>query len=95
MKTIGDKLAIITSIILVLMGFCMWKQNKIITDYQELINNADSAIVIKHDTIYSDIDSTVTQPIIIKETIIRTDTLYNENGDSIPVKKKKKYIQIL
>ena len=91
---IGDKLAIIVSIMLIFMGIILWKQNKTINEYQDIINNADTAVVIKHDTIYTDVDTTVTQPIIIKETIIRVDTLYNDEGDSILVKKKSKLIQI-
>lgn len=94
-QKISDKLAIIVSIILILMGAVMWKQNKTLNEYKGIINSIDTtAVVIKHDTIDVSTDTTIYKPVIIKETIIRVDTLYNGDGDTINVKKKTRLIPI-
>ena len=94
-QKISDKLAIIVSIILILMGVVMWKQNKTLNEYKGIINSIDTtAVVIKHDTIDASTDTTIYKPVIIKETIIRVDTLYNGDGDTINVKKKTRLIPI-
>lgn len=91
----NNRLLFIATFIMALMSAVMFYQNKTLNRYKEILNNVDTtAVVIQHDTLYTDIDSTITQPIIIKETIIRTDTLYNNDGDTIPVKKKTRLIPI-
>lgn len=87
-------LGIATLIILFLVGVCFY-QDRVLKKYRNITEQIDTtSVVIKHDTIYTDVDSTITQPVIIKETIIRVDTLYDDNGDSIEVKKKPRFIQI-
>ena len=91
-------LGIATLIILFLVGVCFY-QDRVLKKYRDVVEQIDTtSVIIKHDTIYTDVDLTVTQPIIIKETVIRTDTLYKMNEDSTvtmtPVKLKKKFIQI-
>ena len=91
----NDTLLVIATVIMILMGIVLWKQNYTLKEYKDMFNSIDTtSVVIQHDTIYTDVDTTVTQPIIIKETIIRTDTLYTSDGDSIPVKKKTRLIPI-
>ena len=85
-------LGIATIIILFLVGVCFY-QDRVLKKYRDVVEQIDTtAVVVRHDTIYTDVDSTITQPVIIKETIIRVDTLYDNNGDSIPLKKKPRLI---
>lgn len=87
-------LGIATFIIIFLVGVCYY-QDRVLKKYRDVVEQIDTtSVIIKHDTIYTDVDSTITQPVIIKETIIRVDTLYDDNGDSIPLKKKPRFIQI-
>lgn len=88
----------LTIVIFILIGMLMatWMIfGHKIDQYKELINSIDTtSVVIKHDTIDVSTDTTIYKPVIIKETIIRVDTLYNDDGDAINVKKKKRHIQI-
>lgn len=94
-KNANNRLLFIATFIMALMAAVMFYQNKTLNRYKEILNNVDTtAVVIQHDTLYTDIDSTITQPIIVKETILRIDTLYNNDGDTIPVKKKTRLIPI-
>lgn len=88
---IRDVLMLSTAILLIILGIVLWKQNKTINEYQNIINSIDTtSVVIKHDTIDVSTDTTIYKPVIIKETIIRVDTLYNDDGEAINVKKKEK-----
>ena len=90
-----NKLLTISGFIIAAMIALLVYQDHIISKYKNAIEEIDTtSVIIKHDTLYTDIDSTITQPVIIKETIIRVDTLYDENGDSIEVKKKPRLILI-
>lgn len=87
-------LGIATFIIIFLVGVCYY-QDKVLKKYKDVVEQIDTtAVVIKHDTIDVGTDTTIYKPVIIKETIVRVDTLYDENGDSIPIKKKPRFIQI-
>ena len=91
----NNTLLVIAFIIMTIMMGVMFFQNKTLTKYKNILDNIDTtSVVVQHDTIYTDIDTTVTQPIIIKETILRVDTLYNNDGDTIEVKKKTRLIPI-
>ena len=95
MKRKNDLLLIVSYILILAGSLLFFFQNRTLEKYKDILNNVDTtAVVIKHDTVYTDIDSTITQPIIIKETILRIDTLYNNDGDTIPVKKKTRLIPI-
>ena len=90
-----NKLLTISGFIIAAMIALLVYQDHIISKYKNAIEEIDTtSVIIKHDTLYTDIDSTITQPVIIKETIIRVDTLYDENGDSIEIKKKPRLILI-
>lgn len=85
-------LGIATFIIIFLIGIAYY-QDKVIQKYKDVVEQIDTtAVVIKHDTIDVGTDTTIYKPVIIKETIIRVDTLYDDNGDSIPLKKKPRLI---
>jgi hypothetical protein len=65
----------------------------VIQKYKDVVEQIDTtAVVVEHDTIDVGTDTTIYKPVIIKETIIRVDTLYDDNGDSIPLKKKPRLI---
>ena len=91
-----NDLLLIVSYILILAGSLLFFfQNRTLEKYKDILSNVDTtAVVVKHDTIYTDRDTTITQPIVIKETILRIDTLYTSDGDTVDVKKKTKLIPI-
>lgn len=94
-KKTNDMIIIAATVLMLLMGIVMFYQNKTLNEYKDIINSVDTtSVVIKHDTIDVSTDTTIYKPVIIKETIIRVDTLYNDDGDAINVKKKKRHIQI-
>lgn len=93
-KKTNDMLIIAATVLMLLMGIVMFYQNKTLNEYKDIINSVDTtSVVIKHDTIDVSTDTTIYKPVIIKETLIRVDTLYNDDGDAINVKKKKRHIQ--
>jgi len=94
-KKTNDMIIIAATVLMLLMGIVMFYQNKTLNEYKGIINSIDTtSVVIKHDTIDVSTDTTIYKPVIIKETLIRVDTLYNDDGDAINVKKKKRHIQI-
>lgn len=94
-KKTNDMIIIAATVLMLLMGIVMFYQNKTLNKYKDIINSVDTtAVVIKHDTIDVSTDTTIYKPVIIKETIIRVDTLYNDDGDTINVKKKTRFIPI-
>lgn len=74
--------------------FGIYLQQNQIKKLQNIINTADTTYVIKRDTIDVSTHTSDTVPVIIKETSIRVDTLYQKIADStyvqipIPIKKK-------
>ena len=95
MEKTNNTLILIAAIIITLLTGLCYLQNETLAKYKAILNDIDTtAVVIKHDTIYVSTDTTIYKPVIIKETIVRVDTLYNDNGDTINVKKKKRLIQI-
>lgn len=94
-KKTNDMLIIAATVLMLLMGIVMFYQNKTLNEYKDIINSVDTtSVAIKHDTIDVSTDTTIYKPVIIKETIIRVDTLYNGDGDTINVKKKTRFIPI-
>lgn len=90
-----NKLLTISGFIIAAMIALLVYQDHVISKYKNAIEEIDTtAVIIKHDTIDIGTDTTIYKPVIIKETIIRVDTLYDENGDSIPLKKKPRLILI-
>ena len=90
---INEKLLMIALAIIIVLLTITFFQNNTLTKYRNLLNNVDTtAVVIKDDTIDVSTDTTIYKPVIIKETLLRVDTLYNNDGDTIEVKKKIKLI---
>lgn len=87
-------LGIATLIIATLIGICCY-QDKIIEKYKNITEQIDTtSVVIKRDTVLLELERKDTVPVIIKETTVRVDTLYQQNEDStyseIPIPLKKK-----
>ena len=86
-------LGIAAFIIIFLVGVCYY-QDRVLKKYKDVVEQIDTTYVIKRDTIDVSTHTSDTVPVIIKETSIRVDTLYQKIGDStytqipIPIKKK-------
>lgn len=89
-------IAITVSIIMALMLGVMHLQNRTINKYKNLLEKIDTTTTITVDTLFLDkiiVDSIPKEKTI---TIIKRDTLYKHEGDSIiatPIILKKKVIQ--
>jgi len=94
----NDKLLVVAAIIMTLMMGVMFWQNRILDKYKNLLEKTDTITTTKVDTLYLDkiiVDSIPKEKTI---TIIKRDTLYKHDGDSIiatPIILKKKVIQTL
>lgn len=94
----NDKLLVVAAIIMTLMMGVMFWQNRILDKCKNLLEKTDTTIVTFTDTLYLDkiiVDSIPKEKTI---TIIKRDTLYKHDGDSIiatPIILKKKVIQTL
>ena len=93
----NDKLLVVAAIIMTLMMGVMFWQNRILDKYKNLLEKTDTTIVTFTDTLYLDkiiVDSIPKEKTI---TIIKHDTLYKHDGDSIiatPIFLKKNITQI-
>lgn len=93
----NDKLLVVAAIIMTLMMGVMFWQNRILDKYKNLLEKTDTTIVTFTDTLYLDkiiVDSIPKEKTI---TIIKRDTLYKHDGDSIiatPIILKKNITQI-
>ena len=92
----SDKLLIIATFIMVFMGAVLFFQNKTINNLRDLLEKTDTTTTMVIDTLYLEKTYTDTVPKYITQTIIKTDTLYKMEGDSlsqtpilISLKKKK------
>lgn len=94
----NDKLLVVAAIIMTLMMGVMFYQNRVLDKYKNLLEKTDTTSIITVDTLYLDkiiVDSIPKEKTI---TIIKRDTLYKHDGDSIiatPIILKKKVIQTL
>lgn len=93
----NDKLLVVAAIIMTLMMGVMFYQNRVLDKYKNLLEKTDTTIVTFTDTLYLDkiiVDSIPKEKTI---TIIKRDTLYQHDGDSIiatPIFLKKNITQI-
>ena len=92
----NDKLLIIATVIMLFMGAVLFFQNKTINNLRDLLEKTDTTTTMVIDTLYLEKTYTDTVPKYITQTIIKTDTLYKMEGDSlsqtpilISLKKKK------
>lgn len=77
-KKTNDMLIIAATVLMLIMGIVIWKQNAIIKDYQQTTDT-----IVKTDTLFLEKEIKDSVPIVqYKKEIIR-DTLYQKIGDSI------------
>lgn len=80
-KKTNDMLIIAATVLMLIMGIVIWKQNTMIKDYQQTIENTDT--IVQTDTLFLEKEIKDSVPIVqYKKEIIR-DTLYQKIGDSI------------
>ena len=95
----NDKLLLIATFIMMLMGAVMYYQNKTLNKYRELLEQTDTTTISVVDTLYLEKTVTDTVPQFINQTIYKTDTVFKKEGDSISVQpmlitlKKKKLVE--
>lgn len=82
-KLISKTLILASAVAMILLMITAFTQDTIISHLKNIINNQDTLITIKTDTLY--LERTITDSIPVERyiTIIKRDTLYNKQGDSI------------
>lgn len=82
-KLISNTLILASAVAMILLLVTAFAQDTIISHLKNIINNQDTLITIKTDTLY--LERTITDSIPVEKyiTIIKRDTLYNKQGDSI------------
>ena len=95
----NNVLLIIASIIIAAMMGVMYYQDKVMTNMRNLLEKTDTTTTLTVDTLYLEKTYTDTVPKYITQTIFKTDTVYEKEGDSISattllitLKKKKQPI---
>lgn len=73
----------VSAVAMILLLVTAFAQDTIISHLKNIINNQDTITTIKTDTLY--LERTLTDSIPVEKyiTIIKRDTLYNKQGDSI------------
>ena len=82
-KLISNTLILASAVAMILLLVTAFAQDTIISHLKNIINNQDTLITIKTDTLY--LERTITDSIPVEKyiTIIKRDTLYQTTGDSI------------
>lgn len=95
----NDKLLIVATFIMILMGAVMFYQNKTMNKMRDLLEKVDTTTTMVVDTLYLEKTYTDSVPKYITQTIFKTDTVYQKEGDSISATpllitlKKKKLVE--
>ena len=95
----NNVLLIVATVIMTLMMGVMYYQNKVMTDMRHLLEKTDTTTTMTVDTLYLEKTVTDSVPKYITQTIFKTDTLYEKEGDSISATpllitlKKKKLVE--
>lgn len=95
----NDKLLIVATFIMILMGAVMFYQNKTMNKMRDLLEKVDTTTTMVVDTLYLEKTYTDSVPKYITQTIFKTDTVYKKEGDSISATpllitlKKKKLVE--
>jgi hypothetical protein len=84
MKEKAQSLIIFLGTIVVgMMLIVMYKQDKQLMEYQDIINNMDTLTVVERDTLYETKTVTDTVPKYITKTITKRDTIYKDSTQHI------------
>ena len=83
MKLTNNTLLCVATILVAICLVVMHYQNKTIQDFKNLIEQIDTTVTIKRDTIWK--DTLITEKEFVPKYItkIKTDTLYKSNGDTV------------
>ena len=84
-------LAICTFLLIFTVGVAVY-QNRVLNKYKSLLEQVDTTLYSVTDTVYKTIVITDSVPKYINNTVVKTDTFYTNNGDTIKVNLKKKEI---
>lgn len=88
-----------TILITLMMALLFWQQNTLNT-YKTLLEKTDTTTTMTVDTLYLEKTYTDTVPQYINQTIYKTDTVFEKQGDSISATpllitlKKKKQVEL-
>lgn len=90
MKLTNNTLLCVATILVAICLVVMHYQNKTIQDFKNLIEQADTTVTIKRDTIWK--DTTITEKEFVPKYItkIKTDTLIKTNGDTVQLATESK-----
>lgn len=79
----SDKLLIIATVIMLFMGVVMYYQNKTMNKMRDLLEKVDTTTITTTDTLYLDKYIVDSVPKYVTEYTVKTDTVYQKEGDSI------------
>ena len=81
-KTSNVLLIVATVLMTVMLGI-MFYQNKTLEKYKDLLEKVDTTTTMTVDTLFLEKTYTDTVPKYINQTIFKTDTVFQKEGDSI------------
>ena len=79
----NNTLLIIATLIIAFMTTICWFQNSTLDNYKKLLEETDTTTIVETDTVYRDTTIVDTVPQYIHQLIVKTDTVYKQEGDSI------------
>lgn len=98
-KKTNNRLLFIAIFIMALMSAVMFYQNKTMTEMRQLLEKTDTTTTMTIDTLYLEKTYTDSVPKYITQTVFKTDTVFQKEGDSISATpmlitlKKKKLVE--
>lgn len=75
-------ITVATILIMALLGLT-WYQDHTLSKMRNLLEQTDTTVYVETDTIYRDTTIVDSVPKYIHQLILKTDTLYKKEGDSI------------
>lgn len=90
MKLTNNTLLCVATILVAVCLVVMHYQNKTIQCFKNIIEQTDTSVTIKRDTIWRDTLITETQFVPKYITKTKTDTLYKSNGDAVQLATESK-----
>lgn len=78
-----NKIITISTILIIALLGLTWYQDSVMTKMKNLIEQADTTTIVTTDTIYRDTTIVDSVPKYIHQLILKTDTVFKREGDSI------------